>query len=248
MDFLKSGYGKTIYKYRAIDKYTLESLIHHELYFSSPKKFNDPHDCHIPIKSDISKDGFIKHYMKLGNDKTIITEAIKNHEGGYEEFLQKWCEDINVGKIAKVCCFSKKNNIIPMWAYYADSFRGICLGFDPKKDLDLFIPPVVVNYPEDNQFPNTDFFQNDISLDLIYTKSNHWRHEEEVRVVKLNNPNNLYKYKPESLTEIVFGYSTPKKDIDTIMQITKSLSINYKILSKSNGTFEYTVIDYHENR
>jgi hypothetical protein len=239
-------YLEKIYKYRGVNKYTFEMLINNELYFALPIEFNDPFDCQLPFESNISQEGLIEHFVKDGGKREQIEFLVQNQKSGYEESLKKLSSEIMPNSLNfRVCCFSKRNDIIPMWAYYSDSFKGICLGFDPLKDTDLF-SLAKVNYPKENELPKINFFEDESALfNMILTKSNHWNHEEEIRLIKSENPSKkLYKFKPESLTDIIFGCYTSKKDIETIQKLTDGRKeIKYKRIEKSKTKFELDVID-----
>jgi len=79
-------------------------------------------------------------------------------------------------------CFSRAWHNPVQWAHYAESHRGLCLGFDvPDAMLTpvrysrtrLTIDPAIV----DASATSAEAFMTD----LISTKSSHWRYENEVR-------------------------------------------------------------------
>lgn len=79
-------------------------------------------------------------------------------------------------------CFSADWGSPVMWAHYASRHRGICLGFDI-----LRVDERRVNYREDRtaqQVPSADTDQatrDQFVNDVITTKCDHWRYEEEIR-------------------------------------------------------------------
>jgi hypothetical protein len=60
-------FPKRIYKYRSFDKFGLSILTEQEIYFSSPKKCNDPKDCRIPIlyEAGTEKQMYHKNFENL---------------------------------------------------------------------------------------------------------------------------------------------------------------------------------------
>ena len=80
-------------------------------------------------------------------------------------------------------CFSGSFNSPVQWAHYADSHRGICLGFDvPRSELRP------VNYIDSrmgfdlNAYLNMDSNgKRDWLAELMRTKNSHWGYEDESR-------------------------------------------------------------------
>lgn len=48
--------NKKIYRYREVNTWTIESLVHDHLYFTNPTSFNDPFDCQPVVESDSDRD------------------------------------------------------------------------------------------------------------------------------------------------------------------------------------------------
>lgn len=92
-------------------------------------------------------------------------------------------------EIYRVCSFSAINNEPLLWAHYADSNRGFCLGYNFRilnNDLtELMLP---VRYSETMlDVSKLIFTKNDknIILDAITRKSIAWEYEKEWRLVML---------------------------------------------------------------
>lgn len=69
-----------------------------------------------------------------------------------------------------------------MWSHYADSHKGICLGFDVKDEL-LNDITYVERRPK-NQIRYDDIFSADnekVFEECFLTKFSHWEYEEEMR-------------------------------------------------------------------
>lgn len=93
-----------------------------------------------------------------------------------------------MGRRSGLLCFSRDWRNSVQWSHYADSHRGLCLGFDVPDDLlkhvhyqqrRMIIDPAVI----ETGGPAAEEFMSA----LISTKSSHWRYENEVRTfVRLN--------------------------------------------------------------
>lgn len=129
--------------------YTLDLLRDNEFYFSSPDQFNDPFDCYIPDFVLKNKADWINlaDFMKEVTGNDAIKESIINTGKHYAFDSESSAppntplhikENLkNIKKTTlreghRIFSLSKNKDNILMWAHYADSFSGICLGFETK--------------------------------------------------------------------------------------------------------------------
>lgn len=202
-----------LYKYKRDDEFTQKIVSKNELWFAHPSSFNDVYDCNANSQFQ-QKD--LEQWLskKIGFNACLTKKIISTAEGNIciQNAIQN---DINkvLDKIG-VLCLSKTPFDILMWAYYADSSKGICFEFDVQKDPTLFRLRSPVTYSEELPIYN-HFVNNDrIVTDVILTKAKCWEHEEEVRVLKSGdeireNKSQAFKFNPNALTKIIFGPKTP---------------------------------------
>lgn len=228
-----------LYKYRdsgkADDLNILENL---ELYFPSPKKFNDPFDCKIPLD-----------YQSFFNNPALVETFIENTKGGLSEmFSEKEKDDIitisrnnlltninfligheqeNIKKLNEdigVLCLSEENNNILLWSHYGQCHKGFCIGLniDLLLDSDEFATGGPVHYT--NLYPKIS--PAEMGLMPIYTqmfyKSLVWSYEKEYRFIKLHGANSKTRIKPEIIEEIYLGLEIQSKEKDKILSICKN--------------------------
>lgn len=135
-----------------------------------------------------------------------------------------------------------------MWGYYADSGKGICIGFKtycsdnevtyiktkdgqiPEENLN-FLPFVNINYVE-KRLPVVNFFDKTKQPMEMYTemirhllaKDARWSYEEEMRAIMKNNEiitQNVLLPKTE-ICEIIFGYNLPQEIKDKVFDLLKT--------------------------
>ena len=85
-----------------------------------------------------------------------------------------------IGKKHGLLCFSKHWHNPVLWAHYADSHKGMCLGFDLPD-----VGPRAVNYVDRRiTLTNRDLTNpgEDFANTTFYTKYEDWRYEEEIRL------------------------------------------------------------------
>jgi hypothetical protein len=110
-----------IYKYKPINKYSLEILINRELYFPKTNEFNDPFDGRL-LPSD-----FINELKELGYAGG--EEEIARHD----DFVKDRINSFGVLSLSRVC------NDALMWSHYADAHKGFCLVNNEGSRLELSV-------------------------------------------------------------------------------------------------------------
>src|ERR1039458_1306131 len=144
--------GELLYKFRNWnDPFCKKCLLEQEIYFASPKQFNDPFDCSLNIWFDeLTKqqkiDKYYKHIKERSphkTDKEIIHEAENMLKEGLLEkeaiihTNEKIIAPMTYQQVG-VLSFSKNRDHILLWSHYADNHQGICIGYNKEILLKLF--------------------------------------------------------------------------------------------------------------
>lgn len=164
------------------------------------------------------------------------------------EFQQE-LKNIN-DDLHRVCSFSQCNDSNPMWAHYADDFKGYCVGYNIKElrnDLtDLLLP---VRYKDsllevDDSFfsegqPNKSFF-----MDSLTRKSTQWSYEKEWRLLLQSDESGLYqKIQLPNPKVIILGKDISDEDQEKLIQIANSLDAKCFKQNNTNNTYGYDLIE-----
>ena len=110
-----------------------------------------------------------------------------------------------------VLCFSRLWSSPLLWAHYADTHRGICLGFDVAHSQERLIG---VNYVE-ARLPFPEEFDEQVARQWLRTKSVDWGYEKEVRVFASRDQHeggNYFASFDENdliLREVITGHRSP---------------------------------------
>jgi hypothetical protein len=148
-DSKKSGQDiEFLYKYCSLNKDNAQHreriFTHNELYFRSPRVFNDPFDSKIRLEFEGSKDAWKTYLLKLYRKKhpdwnreqrlaeirQIIRE--RRYERIPEGLLDSYLDQIGV------FCMSEVNDQILMWSHYSESHTGFCLEFRATSTTPFF--------------------------------------------------------------------------------------------------------------
>lgn len=121
-------------------------------------------------------------------------------------------------KFGKVACFSETWESIPMWSYYADSHKGVCVKYEfsllDRNDItykNICASLQKVWYSQKRFMDSKNEF-------TPFVKSLEWSHEQEWRFFRESDEEYLYM---PCLTEIYLGINFDYDNIDCIIEAIK---------------------------
>ena len=175
---------------------------------SVPCCFNDPFDSTCILKS---------------NDIPLWAETSALINGLYR----------NAFRVLSLC---KNSESLQMWTHYADNGKGICVGIEAEKNNNSFNVQIDMPAKQILSFKNIEYCDlkdreidlDDPSLELqeineamFFRKMKEWSYEEEVRTcipTGIENDSILKIHLvPGTIKEIILGYRTSSKTIQTIL-------------------------------
>ena len=239
-----------LYKYRSYNDNAKRILSNGEIYFATSDELNDPLErfflfkngtYHTVTKNDLLNLQTIKQ-KRLDNGSYLVQLDSANYTKHVSEKI-KQREKHGIFSL----CDSKLS--IPMFAHYADGFKGICIGFDWKNFNLLFAgshPPqlniprrvtYLTNPPEIGGTP-------DEWLNVFTTKSLDFEWESEWRMFynkgKLSSVNIRHAIK-----EIIIGHNISKDHIAEIRKLISDLNgVSLFITEPIIGKFELRVVPF----
>lgn len=257
-----------LYKYR---DWTTEThrdvLLKNQLFFSSPKDFNDPFDCRISknylllntkekVRKFVDK-LVIKHFdtlVKRGqNIETIInnmTDRFINHREIEQKTYEKSHFD-SQDKFYGVLSLSELWDNILMWSHYSNKHKGYCVGFHEKQlrsqaNIQKFKAGPVMYL---RTFPKIDPMSDEnIKNGFIEThvKAINWKYEREYRLFKFFWPDlpttndRIFNVEDKSFAEILIGKDFPETEIEGMAKIADSKKVPLYQVDKVPYKFRLT--------
>jgi hypothetical protein len=186
---------KYLYKYFAINEFSLDSLENGYIYLSNPKDFNDPFDC----------------------NRNLIAEKQKELKDW--QYVERLNDISNIG----ISCFSENGTEPLLWSHYANSYHGFCLKFNVESLIDTQVDSVKLKRVIYSQAPEVISQEHPFSSYYQYLlKLNNWNYEQEWRLL-FQNPNNSehrFYYDKNCIEEISVGYKN--MDISDKDKVLKS--------------------------
>ncbi len=197
-----------LFKYYSLDserlEFTQRALTHREVFFSPRRLFNDPYDCHPVITPEGTKEDCVRmfrsivgqHAKNVGRDLTesevgaiAVDMALREYPPTrakvqkFEEYTSNHLDSMGV------LCLSKRSDCPSMWAHYANSHNGICIGYRFLPQMFGLLPGFEARPVEySDARPSLGIFDTpgDRGAVLVGTKSAAWSYEAEYRIVNLN--------------------------------------------------------------
>lgn len=238
-----------LYKYRELNEYTERLIFDRELYFSSPADFNDPFDCQsVTIyRGDYQK---WKEFFSVPGVPAHVSEqlALQNADKDISEEQLPFSN--TAGDINRIFCFSKSNDVIPLWSHYANNHQGLCVSFKVLNDkgaIGLQLEPGQLNtgIPVLNNIiiANRVLYghrmptpwlrwQDDPSYIYTFFQNKHisWKYEEEYRALTISDymikNKNILVVAKGTIDAIYLGAKVPDSDRNKYLQKVKIYNSN----------------------
>ena len=206
-----------IYRYIDCDLKKLVTAKRNQLWMSSPRDFNDPFDCNLPIRDDFSVEDF-EAIMRLGSerhcdnppDRSVFISATEDDK---RQFIQNCNEQFRLMITSfGVCCFSEIWDSILMWSHYADHHQGICLGYD-ETDFMKKHSGILNKVRYSTHYPDVTLGEitrdpNKMLEKYLLTKHVDWRYEKEWRLIIIEDACRKRVTSPFPIKEIIVGVKT----------------------------------------
>lgn len=238
-----------LYKYRAINKRLIESIVNQTLYFARPDALNDPFDCRIDLQRAFSRAAMSAKDKR----KDFLSSFLAT-----PEFFRNW---LSIFDAMGVCSFSKETiKETPletlMWAHYADDHKGVCLKYQFKTaslmgDMattqeiitsqnveyldDPLVPWLVADAPMD-----MNKFVEELAKRYLSTKSPAWAYEQEARIIRQKS--GPFKLKDMFLAEVCFGLLTAQDDRELVIKLAESYCGGVKFYEMTHGETEFRFV------
>lgn len=137
----------------------------HDLFVYLCKYVKDSSESVLRMRKDIIINYFCEKWNLQNFSQRMIDKLTQNYSGYVK------MQDHGI----KVSCFSERNDSILMWAYYANSHKGICVEYD-FSDKEIKQKVGCVAYEKKRNFNSNNWYK---------LKSNCWRHEKEWRMAQI---------------------------------------------------------------
>jgi hypothetical protein len=231
-----------LYRYRPLANekhwdYLEQILLDSTMYGAPPAALRevDPEDCRVAVITRCTFDEFKQ--SRYGQEATQQRPELSGSErkGYLRKFYKNLMKpDLAPGVIARlqpsvdqfgVICFSIDGDIPTQWRDYASEGRGVCLEFDPLKDLDFFTRVKPVDYVE--VFEPANVFTDTIEVQVrkrLYTKLAKYESEAEFRALFDSRAGQQIPFRPEALVRVKPGSAMNEADRGRLEEVLQRRS------------------------
>lgn len=216
-----------LYKYRAFNEnnehYMERIFTHNELYFPSPRQFNDPFDSKVQLSFEGTKQEWRRYlrelYKKCRPDWNREQRLAEVEQIMKEKRYKRIPRDVAKSYLDEmgVFCMSEKNDQVLMWSHYCEGHTGLCLEFRATSTTPFFGRALKVKYPEN--YPDVNFFRSsrdEKTEAVLLTKAKDWEYEQEWRIIDHQTGPGVYTFPGELLTGVILGCQIQKENRNKI--------------------------------
>lgn len=212
---------KHLYRYIALAGAGLfraeRTILHHEIYLTSPVNLNDPFDCMVALDFEAPDPDWYEFLVSLSkrmqrhlSDEEHATWANGViHSGRHREreihslILRGLQEHVNS---AGLLCLTERKDCILMWSHYADSHSGICLEFANDLSDTLIGQSQPVNYLPFYRKAHAIYDDKEAQVDrVLLSKARCWAYEAEWRKIEHETGFGLKHFDPRVLSGVILG-------------------------------------------
>lgn len=250
---------KTLYKYRNWSDSNHKKLISRgELYYPSPNSFNDPFDCNLEISYHLlaeDEDMRLKYFTEVVNRRYANFSVQARNAKVQDLIRQERYKDIDylrmrheesielLNKRFGVLSLTPIYDNILMWAHYANSHKGFCVGFDTEL-LYNQIGGGLKNVEYVPKYPTISPVLSPFETMLMQTflKADFWNYELEYRHLKsIEDKGRMFKLNKGVITEVIIGYKMIESHRARLIKTVRKYDSNIKIyqVMPSLNNFEF---------
>jgi hypothetical protein len=256
-----------LYRYRAINKFSIRELAENSFYFASPASFNDPFESQNIEKFDQLPDheiqAFIKKYLNVTlsgwsqQDKDSWLDYLVPPGHGMLRRLEEFENYVRARLEGfAVLCLSMRNDDILMWSHYADSHKGMCLIFNTQAiNISYSCYPIIYKTKYPKFMACIDARKRKLTLNnMLLTKSKHWKYECEVRLlvdpesVLVDTHPRLFQLPNGALTGVIFGCKTSTEDKTIIKDVLKRNNKKMDFYTARKSATDFSLFLYKESK
>ncbi len=213
---------ETLYKYRSLDlnaiKHSMSIITQNRVYFARAEELNDPYEGFARVDTGSLR----RIFPALGCEDCELEEAVR----------------LDMRRKLRIFALSETSSSSTMWSHYADSHRGICIGFNTAdmKNLEpveyLSETPIIVGEDAESIYKS-----------VALRKSIDWKYEREWRAVKFD-PQQLVPLPIDAVSEVILGCEISKEHRMVVASDLMLRSIRHdpaKLYKAERGRNDYSI-------
>lgn len=240
---------KMAYRYRRPGEYTIKEIGEPHLYLASASEMNDPFELQAAIDFDKQqvKNKFFAYCREQGMTKEQVAREVEKVGNSHIEGLQRGVKE-GVIKESAIICLSSEPRSVRMWAYYADSHKGVCITYDTTLPPFCYARPVLYENPS-VPLDVMKALEEDSTLladHVSYRKGSEWAFEKEYRIVTGAPPVGTSKalsIESEAIIEIRLGVNIEENFKEEVLVAASKLPVTPKIIQMKCNLENFKLVE-----
>jgi hypothetical protein len=244
--------GSVLYKYRDLDGSSFQRvwsiIAESEVYLASARSFNDPFDMKLRYETQADEarqreyfEDLLRRKIPGLTDDQLKAEVQRALDKFSDDDAMRQAEADMQGRIYAdlgVLSLSEDPGHLLMWSHYANSHRGICVGFGATDPLIERALPVT--YQDEYYVIDPLSVDRDSQAEnVLTTKSALWAYERERRVVDPDGPR-ARKLGDEAIAVVILGSRISDDQARPVISWTRTRDQTIPIVRavESSNTYE----------
>lgn len=235
--------------------YVAQVLLENHLFAASPAEFNDPFDCRVRIDWDAPAAAWRAFYTrglredyglrgeKLDRMATRMMVEGRGNAAAREKLRRTYQDDMD--KIGVLCLSVIPDNLL-LWSHYSDKHRGLCYEFEHDGSKP-FCDAVPVEYAEEARAPmwGPETTREDLIRGVFFTKFEHWKTEQEWRVIFYKSGPGKVRFEPGALKSVIVGCRARPQFIDAVreLMVRRNTQVPIRQAVEVPGSFKLEIRD-----
>ncbi len=233
-----------LYRYRSVAsevdlERVREIIVERKLYAAPPVDYNDPFEGRFALVLDAPASLQETRFKQILLDQGVspAEASAKAQQFAYgprlpDREMEQLIEPRIVEKVRTetgLVSLTSKNDDVLMWSHYADSHRGICVGFDATLGGSPLSEAMAVRYQE--MLPVLDHFKTTDPVQIVYatmlTKHSSWEYEAEWRAISADGARTRLVLPEGSLASVIFGAEIDGHRLEQVREMV--LGLNHSV-------------------
>lgn len=220
---------KRLYRYRTFSEYSMREILLQNVFLAKPDSFDDRFDSQY-IYLEQPEIPYLKSAEESAREKVI---------GWLNDLLAR---DRNAffHNVLRISCFTSDCCNVPMWYYYANMHKGLCIEYDLSslpafEDVGYcFLPVIYPDKKEENKFRRLGEKVNSDAICNALIKNKDWAFEKEWRMIRISDKSEK-EYESVKITKVILGSEASNESKELLENLIKKNGLNIK-LSKMDMT------------
>jgi hypothetical protein len=206
-------------------------VVRSRIWLSSRLSFNDPFDTNARYEVLNDESALRKHFERMIQEREPNLlwkkrkELVQKVSRAYGSLYQAMQQVSVVGHFRTtndmgIFCTSRNPRQMLMWSHYGAQHAGVCLLFEPVKDLEVWTRSIAMKYSKDRPrivYGHPDYAEQ--QEEELLTKFDEWQYEEEFRLLTHGGANKYLKFSANSLFGIVLGAKISEASISVVQKL-----------------------------